>query len=121
MGSIIERPRRDGTIAYLAKIAIMREGVVVLRESRTFDRKPAAKTWIEEREKELAILGALDRATLDQNDPPCRPRSTAISMNPKRSWARPRPRFSGPSRPTTSRPRNAPQSAPRACAISPSP
>lgn len=70
MGSIISRPRADGTIAYLAKIAIMREGVVMLRESRTFDRKPAAKTWIDNREKELAKPGALDRAKADQNDPP---------------------------------------------------
>jgi integrase len=70
MGSIINRPRADGTIAYLAKIAIMREGVVVLRESRTFDRKPAAKAWIEGREKTLAAPGALDRAKLDKNDPP---------------------------------------------------
>jgi integrase len=70
MGSIIERPRADGTIAYLAKIAIMRDSVVVLRESRTFDRRPAANAWIEKREKELAIPGALDRTKLDQNDPP---------------------------------------------------
>jgi integrase len=70
MGSIIGRKRADGTIAYLAKIAIMREGVVVLRESRTFDRKPAAKTWMEGREKSLAAPGALDRAKLDMNDPP---------------------------------------------------
>lgn len=69
MGSIIERPRADGTIAYLAKIAIMREGVVVLRESRTFDRRPAAKTWVDNREKELAKPGALERATAAQNDP----------------------------------------------------
>ena len=69
MGSIIERPRKDRTIAYLAKIAIMREGVVVLRESRTFDRKPAARAWIEKREKELAVPGALERAKADQNDP----------------------------------------------------
>lgn len=70
MGSIIQRPRADGTIAYLAKIAIMREGVVMLRESRTFDRKPAAKAWIDKREKELAVPGAIDRARVDQNDPP---------------------------------------------------
>ena len=68
MGTIIERPRANGTIAYLAKISIMREGVVVLNQSRTFDRKPAAKAWIEKREKELAVPGALDRA--NQNDPP---------------------------------------------------
>lgn len=70
MGSIISRPRADGSIAYLAKIAIMREGIVMLRESRTFDRKPAAKAWIDNREKELAKPGALDRAKADQNDPP---------------------------------------------------
>jgi integrase len=70
MGSILERRRADGSIAYLAKIAIMREGVVVLRESRTFDRRPAAKTWIENREKELAKPGAIERATGDKNDPP---------------------------------------------------
>lgn len=69
MGSIISRPRADGTIAYLAKIAIMREGVVMLRESRTFDRKAAAKTWIDTREKALAIPGAIERAKSDQNDP----------------------------------------------------
>ncbi len=68
MGTIIERPRADGTIAYLAKISIMREGIVVLRESRTFDRKPAARAWIEKREKELAVPGALER--VHQNDPP---------------------------------------------------
>jgi len=70
MGSVIGRKRADGTIAYLAKIAIMREGVVVLRESRTFDRKPAAKAWVDGREKELAKPGALDRAKADKNDPP---------------------------------------------------
>jgi integrase len=67
MGTIIERPRADGTIAYLAKISIMREGVVVLNESRTFDRKPAATQWLKNREKELAVPGALDR--INQNDP----------------------------------------------------
>lgn len=69
MGSILERRRADGSIAYLAKIAIMREGVVVLRESRTFDRRPAAKTWLENRERDLAKPGALERAVSDQNNP----------------------------------------------------
>lgn len=70
MGSIIGRRRKDGTMAYLAKIAIMREGIVVLREARTFDRRPAAKTWLETREKALAVPGALERAKADKNDPP---------------------------------------------------
>jgi integrase len=62
MGSILERPRRNGTIAYLAKIAIMREGKVVYRESRTFDRRPAAATWIEKRETELTKPGGIAAA-----------------------------------------------------------
>jgi integrase len=65
MGSILERPRADGTIAYLAKIAIMREGRIVHRESRTFDRRPAAVTWIDKRERDLAKPGALDAAQAD--------------------------------------------------------
>lgn len=70
MGSIIGRRRKDGTMAYLAKIAIMRESVVVLREARTFDRRPAAKTWLDTREKALAVPGAIERAIVDKNDPP---------------------------------------------------
>jgi integrase len=65
MGSILERPRADGTIAYLAKIAIMREGKVVHRESRTFDRRPAAVTWIDKRERDLAKPGGLVAAQAD--------------------------------------------------------
>ena len=68
MGSIIARKRADGTIAYLAKIAIMR-GDLMFREARTFDRRPAANAWIENREKELAQPGALERSIADKNDP----------------------------------------------------
>jgi integrase len=65
MGSILERPRSDGTIAYLAKTAIMREGKVH-RESRTFDRRPAAATWIKNREAELDKPGAIAAAQADK-------------------------------------------------------
>jgi hypothetical protein len=58
MGSILKRPRADGTMAYLAKVAIMKDGEP-FRESRTFDRRPAATAWIEKREKELAVPGAI--------------------------------------------------------------
>jgi hypothetical protein len=66
MGSVLPRPRRDGTIAYLAKISIMREGKVVFREGRTFDREKAANTWIDKREKELAKPGGLEAAKADK-------------------------------------------------------
>lgn len=58
MGTILKRPRQDGSTAYLAQIAIMRKGIVH-RESRTFDREKIANTWIEKKEAELAKPGAL--------------------------------------------------------------
>jgi integrase len=53
MGTIFERPRRDGTIAFTAQISIMRNRKVALRETKTFDRRPAAVAWLKRREKEL--------------------------------------------------------------------
>lgn len=62
MGTIVERPRKDGTVAYMAQIAVMREGRSH-RESKTFDREPAAAAWIRKREKELRAPGGLAAAT----------------------------------------------------------
>lgn len=53
MGTIIERPRSNGSIAYLAQILLKSDGKVVHRESRTFDRRAAATAWIKKRETEL--------------------------------------------------------------------
>lgn len=61
MGSIIPKPRSDGTIGYSAQIVLKRKGQIVHRETKTFDRKQAAATWIKRRETELAVPGALDR------------------------------------------------------------
>src|SRR3954452_6308638 len=61
MGTITERPRRDGTTGYYAQILIKRKGRVVHREAQTFDRKQAAKAWLARRETELAQPGALER------------------------------------------------------------
>lgn len=61
VGTIIPRKRKDGTIAYLAQIMRRHEGSV-FRESRTFDRRGAATAWIEKRERELAVPGAIERA-----------------------------------------------------------
>ena len=58
MGSVIPRKRRDGSIAYLAQI-MRRNSGKIYRESRTFDREPAARIWIEKREKELDRPGGL--------------------------------------------------------------
>ena len=62
MGTIVERKRKDGTVAYRAQIAIMRERKLVWRENKTFDRKPAARAWLKKREAELEQPGALQQS-----------------------------------------------------------
>ncbi|MHB0785551.1 site-specific integrase [Bradyrhizobium sp. 5.13L] len=70
MGTIVERPRKKGGKAYMAKIIVKREGKVIHRETETFDRRPAAAAWIARRENELSKPGAIERAKLATNDPP---------------------------------------------------
>jgi integrase len=67
MGTIIARKRTNGTTAHLAQLVIKRNGAIVHREGKTFDRRQAAAAWLEKRETELAVPGALARLT---NDPP---------------------------------------------------
>lgn len=62
MGTIVSRPRKDGTTAYMAKIILKQKGKVVHRETETFDRRPAANAWIVKREEELSKPGAIERA-----------------------------------------------------------
>lgn len=59
MGTIIERRRKNGTIALLAQFSVMRQGKDLLRESQTFERRSTAAAWIENREERLARPGAL--------------------------------------------------------------
>jgi hypothetical protein len=54
MGTIASRKRKDNSTAYTAQIRI--------KESQTFDRKQVALAWIERRETELAVPGAIERA-----------------------------------------------------------
>lgn len=60
MGSITKRRRKNGTIAWLAQIALMRHGKILLRESQTFERRSTAAAWIENREGALARPGSID-------------------------------------------------------------
>ncbi|WP_167395040.1 tyrosine-type recombinase/integrase [Variovorax boronicumulans] len=61
MGSITKRKRADGSVAHMARIRIQEEGVVVHTETETFDREPAAKLWMKNREAELSKPGALEK------------------------------------------------------------
>lgn len=42
MGTIIKRKRKDGTVAWLAQIAVRRAGKTVWRENRTFELRSFA-------------------------------------------------------------------------------
>lgn len=65
MGSITKRKRKDGSVAWVAQIAIRRDGKTVLRDHRAFERRSIAAAWIEKREEDLAKPGALDAVSED--------------------------------------------------------
>ncbi len=62
MGTIVERKRKSGSIAHLAKISIMRGGKIVHRENKTFDRRNAAVAWLAKREEVREKPGEIERA-----------------------------------------------------------
>lgn len=61
MGSITERKRGDGSLAFLARVRVRRDGKTHL-ETQTFDRRAAAEKWMKRREVELAAPGAMKKA-----------------------------------------------------------
>ena len=63
MATIRTRRRRDGSLAYLSEIRIKRDGQVVHRESKTFDRMGQARAWAATREKRLAKVDLLKKPT----------------------------------------------------------
>jgi integrase len=66
MGTISARKRKDGSVAYRARVRVMQDGVTY-HETETFDRRPAAAAWISKRERELSKPGAVARS---KNDDP---------------------------------------------------
>ena len=62
MGTIVSRPRKDGTVGYTAQVVIKRGGRVVFSKAATFDRRAAAETWIKRKEAEMAKPGAIEAA-----------------------------------------------------------
>lgn len=62
MGTIRERPKKDGTISYTAQIILKRKGHKPHREAQTFGRRGAAVAWLRNREAELKAPGGIDRA-----------------------------------------------------------
>lgn len=54
---VTKRTYRDGTTAYTAQIRIKKDGVIVHKESATFERKPVANAWHKDRLAELRVHG----------------------------------------------------------------
>jgi integrase len=69
MGHIAPRARQDGSTGYTAQVVIKKDGAVVHREAKTFDRRQAANAWMARREEELSKPGAIERAKQADNDP----------------------------------------------------
>ena len=69
MGTIVQRKRKNGSTAYRAQIVRKQGKKIVYRETQSFDRKQAAKAWLDRRETELREPGAI---TLALKDPPLR-------------------------------------------------
>jgi integrase len=67
MASIVERKRKDGTSSFLAQIVIKRDGRIVHRENKTFDKRREAVSWGAHRETELAKPGAVEE--IKREDP----------------------------------------------------
>jgi len=60
MGTIIERKRKDGTTAYLARVTVKRNGKVIFREFSTWDRRKQAEAWIKKLEKQAKAEGGIE-------------------------------------------------------------
>jgi hypothetical protein len=58
MGTITARKRKDDGVAFMARVRVMRDGITY-HETETFDRCPAATSWIKKRERELAKPGVI--------------------------------------------------------------
>jgi len=61
MASITPRKRSNGSTAHMAQITIKRNGKIVHRENKTFNRQQEAFAWAHEREIALKVPGALDQ------------------------------------------------------------
>lgn len=63
MATIRARKKADGTVSYTVQIRLKKKGVIVYQEAQTFARKQAAQAWAKRRETELAVPGAIERAS----------------------------------------------------------
>jgi hypothetical protein len=86
MGTITARKRKDGSVGYMARVRIMRDGKTY-HETETFDRRPAATAWMRNAKIEVGGLAQLlqrraPRTGLSGKDP--RLRCTIMMRSPAR-------------------------------------
>jgi len=62
MATITPRKRADGSTSYRASIRLKKDGVIIHRETETFDKRSLANEWAKRREVELSAPGALAKA-----------------------------------------------------------
>ncbi len=65
MGTITERPRKNGSSSFTAQIRKKQGGRVVLNLVETFCRHQDAERWMKRQEQRLKKPGALERACCD--------------------------------------------------------
>ncbi len=62
-GNDQSKEKADGTVSYTVQIRLKKKGVIVYQEAQTFAHKHAAQAWAKRRETELAVTGAIERAS----------------------------------------------------------
>jgi hypothetical protein len=60
VATITKRKRSNGDIAYMANIQLKKDGAIIHRECKTFDRLALAKVWVAKRELELLVESKRD-------------------------------------------------------------
>lgn len=60
MGTIVSRKRKDGSTGHTAQIVKKRNGEIVWREAKTFNKRREAAAWAAWRERELDKPGVID-------------------------------------------------------------
>ena len=67
MATIRTRQRKDGSLAYLSEVRVKRDGEIVHRESRAFDRRAQAEASAESPEKKFAKESPTSLPMCDQS------------------------------------------------------
>lgn len=86
MGSIIERRRKDGSVALLAQVVIKHKGRIVRRENKTFTDLRQAKAWMAVRETDRdeaaddpKLATVIDRYLADSRREPGRTKTQVLT------------------------------------------